>query len=977
MAGGSLGKLFVEIGMDTRGLKKGATDAEKEMYYLQKGVVKASKTIGVAMTGIGVASILIAKKFTNSFIAIDSAMAGVRKTTGMAADEIATMKRSFIGLSKVMPTAADDLANIGAIAGQLGIQGQENILGFTEDIAKMAVAFDMSAEDSATAMAKMAKIYDIQIEKVDALGSAINVLGNTTAAKESQIMAYSMSLGAAADVMGFSATEALALGATLISMGQDASMAGTRINSALTSLGKNTALAANTLGMSETAFKKAFGDDPMRMLQALATEIGTIKDPLDQNTAAVELFGTYGGKAMIALAADMEGLDTNLAAAQKGFEENTSLTEEYANATDTLAAKLQIAENRQEAAAISLGGAMAPATIAVAGATALLADGVAALPGPLQTAAGMALTLGQSFVVLGPLLMGVSAAMNVMKVTTFGAIIPALVAHAVAAWAAIAPYLVIIAPILAVVAVLAILEAKFGVVTKAISILSDVFSPLISGIKGFLGIASDAADAAEEVAWGVEEEARMMEDATGAADALSEAQKRVADSAGEVDMLTSAYEELQGAIADALGLTEDIDDQARAVEHAEFGLADAEKKYAEAIKEHGAGSDEAARADLRRRDAVDRLDDAQKKQIKLTEELATADTKKEGILSANNAKSLEGMESMLHNKQAQHEHYQEQEILAQQAHTAILGDLADHRADMEIAAAEKEAAAAETAANKSSGVWAGALRVILGPVGLVITVLKKLESEFGIVTKSTDAVKKAFAIVSDWLSDAIPKAIDTTVGFITGLGDKLLFILGPIGAVVYAFKHWDEIVGIISGVFRKVFDFMMNLDREFKKAGWNLMVALANGITSGISSAIGAVSGAVEEIMSYLPSSDAKKGPLSNLTASGIALMTTFEKGMNRIDLSGTMEHVLPTPVTSFEKGIATSSAAPATAAAPAATTFAARAPPVPAANSDNRSYSSSVNIGDVSLSSDYNFETLMKEINRHQALQRTQRGAV
>jgi len=908
MALGSLGKLFVSIGIDTASLEKGIGKAKSDISGLGAAFQKQGVAIGAAMTGIGVASLMVSKKFTTSFMAIDSAMAGVRKTTGMTKTEIAGMKDSFIELSKVMPTAADDLANIGAIAGQLGIKGQENILGFTEDIAKMAVAFDMSAEDSATAMAKMAKIYDIQIEKVDALGSAINVLGNTTAAKESQIMAYSMSLGASADVMGFAATDALALGATLISMGQDASMAGTRVNSALTSLGKNTKLAAQTLGMTEASFKRAFGEDPMRMLQALANEIGTIKDPLDQNTKAVEVFGTYGAKAIIALSADMDGLTTNLEAAQTGFEENTSLTEEYANATDTLAAKLQIAENRQEAAAISLGGAMAPATIAVAGAVALVADGVAALPGPLQTAAGMALTLGQSFVVLGPLLMGVSSAMTILKATTFSAVIPALTAHAVAAWAAIAPYLIIIAPILAVIAILAILELKFGIVTKAISILSGVFSPLIDSIKGFLGIATDAADAAADVAWGVEEEARMMDTASIAADALADAQRNVADSAAEVDTLTSAYEELQGIISDVLGLTEDMDDQGRAIEHATFGLEDAEKDYAEAVAEHGINSREAAKADLRRRDAVDRLDDAQKKQIKLAEDIAEADSKKTGILAANGADSLSDLEGILHNKKSQQEYFQDQEIAAQQTHNDKVTRLETHQTAMSLKAQEKSGA------------------------------------------KTTNIIQTTFKNLSGWLSDKVPEMVDTTIEFIMGLDDKLLLLLGPIGAVIYAFKNWDEIVKIVSGVFRRVFNFISGLDRKFRAAGKDLMVALAKGILSGISKAVDAVKGAVGKVRAYLPGSDAERGPLSDITASGAALMGTFEKGMatSRVDLGGT---------------------------------FAARAPQMAASGnggSDNTTTNnSSITIEHVTLSRDYDFNAMMADINRHQQTKRTQQGVV
>ena len=443
-------------------------------------------------------------------------------------------------------------------------------------------------------------------------------------------------------------------------------------------------------------------------------------------------------------------------------------------------------------------------------------------------------SLLQPLEALGPVMMGLGPIMMAMAMVQWSTLIPTLTAHAVAAWAAIAPYLIIIAPILAVIGVLAILEYKFGFVTKAIGMLSDAFGWVMGGLKSFLGITSDAAGAAEDLALGVEEEARLMGTAEIAADALAEAQKRVADSAAEVDILTTAYEELQGAIADVLGLTEDVDDQARAVEHAVFGLEDAEKKYAEAVAEHGINSDEAARADLRRRDAVDRLDDAQKKQIKLTEELASADTKKQEILDDNNVENLEGFENLLHNKRTQQEHFGDDVIRLETELVGVQEDLAKHRADMEIAEQERA----------ESGIRASLGRMI----------------SYGL------------------------------------------------------------------------------------EAGSALMTAFADGIKSGISKAVDAIKGAVAKVRAYLPGSDAKVGPLSDLTASGAALMATFERG------------------------IATSRASPAEA-------FAARAPYIPAAGGSSVSNSSSVSMGDVNLSSDYNFEALMQDINRYQAQQRTQRG--
>jgi len=234
---------------------------------------------------------------------------------------------------------------------------------------------------------------------------------------------------------------------------------------------------------------------------------------------------------------------------------------------------------------------------------------------------------------------------------------------------------------------------------------------------------------------------------------------------------------------------------------------------------------------------------------------------------------------------------------------------------------------------------------IAAPIIAVIAVLYILEKKFGLITKVINIVTDVLGGLVGWLSDEVPKSIDSTIQFVTGLGDKLLFVLGPIGAVIYAFKHWDEIVAIVGSVFKRVFGFIMDLDHKFRDAGKAIMVALANGIISGISGAVDAVKGALGKVRSYLPGSDAKVGPLSDITASGQALMATFEKG------------------------IATSRASPAEA-------FAARAPQVSAAGgSVSNSYSNS--FGDVHLSKDYSFMELMADTNRYQQLKRTQRGIV
>jgi phage-related minor tail protein len=87
---------------------------------------------------------------------------------------------------------------------------------------------------------------------------------------------------------------------------------------------------------------------------------------------------------------------------------------------------------------------------------------------------------------LGPIMMGIGPIMSAFSAIQAGTVIPTLTAHATAAWAAIAPYLVIIAPIAAVIAILFILEKKFGLVTKIIEIATVAFRGIAEFIKSVL-----------------------------------------------------------------------------------------------------------------------------------------------------------------------------------------------------------------------------------------------------------------------------------------------------------------------------------------------------------------------------------------------------------------------------------------------------------------------------------------------------------
>lgn len=171
--------------------------------------------------------------------------------------------------------------------------------------------------------------------------------------------------------------------------------------------------------------------------------------------------------------------------------------------------------------------------------------------------------------------------------------------------------------------------------------------------------------------------------------------------------------------------------------------------------------------------------------------------------------------------------------------------------------------------------------------------------------------------------------------------------MGRMKAIVES--HWSDMLSIITpgGLF---------------SAGQKAI----DGFISGIKSRSGDVGSAVDtsfkEAEDKMPHSDAKEGPFSELTKSGESVVETFSKGIETG--SGKIAK-------SFDAGIAP--IAPAPSVAPAAPMAAGSAG---GGGGGSTTYGGdTISIGNVSLSRDYDFPALMKDIEVYQSQKRVQRG--
>ena len=170
-----------------------------------------SKTVTVPLLAIGAAS-------TKTAIDFESAFAGVKKTVDATDKELATLEKGIRNMAKEMPQSASAIAEVAEAAGQLGIK-TSNVLDFTKTMVMLGDSTNMSADEAATSLARLANITGMSQNDFDKLGSTIVALGNNMATTESEITAMGLRLAAAGKQVGMSEAQVMSFASALSSVG--------------------------------------------------------------------------------------------------------------------------------------------------------------------------------------------------------------------------------------------------------------------------------------------------------------------------------------------------------------------------------------------------------------------------------------------------------------------------------------------------------------------------------------------------------------------------------------------------------------------------------------------------------------------------------------------------------------------------------------------------------------------------------------
>lgn len=154
---------------------------------------------------------------------------------------------------------------------------------------------------------------------------------------------------------------------------------------------------------------------------------------------------------------------------------------------------------------------------------------------------------------------------------------------------------------------------------------------------------------------------------------------------------------------------------------------------------------------------------------------------------------------------------------------------------------------------------------------------------------------------------AMPGLIASVWAFTTALLANpitwiIVGIVALIGVIILLYNNWDKVtafmssvwqgvcaavsagIGTIKGVINDAVVFVSSKIEWFRTAGSKIITTLTAGIKSVAMAPVNAIKGIFNSVRQFLPFSDAKVGPLSDLTLSGQRTITTIVEGMAKVE---------------------------------------------------------------------------------------------
>ncbi len=310
--------------------------------------------------------VFTARKAVEAFADMDAEMANVQKFTGMTTDQVAALNEEFKKMDT--RTSREELNKLAQEAGRLGMQTQEEVLGFVKAADVINVALDDLGDGATLTLSKLTDIFGDKMrygveDSLLKVGSVINELSQNCTASAPYLADFAQRLAGVGKQANMTIPEIMGLAAVLDSNGQAVEMSATAVSQLIMKMFKDPAKIAQATGLSLQEFSRVLKEDTNQALIMLLEQLNSLGN-LDVLAPVFAAMGTDGARAsqvIAALAGNINMVKQQQQAATTAFRQGNSVIKEFNVQNNTAKANLDKAKKGFNEVAVALGQKLAPA----------------------------------------------------------------------------------------------------------------------------------------------------------------------------------------------------------------------------------------------------------------------------------------------------------------------------------------------------------------------------------------------------------------------------------------------------------------------------------------------------------------------------------------------------------------------------------------------------------------------------------------
>jgi len=292
--------------------------------------------ISVAFAAVAIAPVALSIKYERAF-------ANVIRTNELVVGSTQELRAELQEITESTPISWEDITNIAALAGQLGI-AEKYIASFTESVAKFAATTDLTVDAAATAFGRLNQLIDGVDGQFEKLGSAILAVGISSVSTESEIVSVSTQIASMGNLAGLTAPEIIGLSGAMASVGIKPELARGNVTRLFSNIGKSAVEGGRGVtefgrltGRTAEEFVSDWGTQPGRVLQDFFRGINDEGPRAERTLRELGITSVRDIPAILRLAQTSDEVAKLIGISNDEFLRGSKINQQYGIISDTTA----------------------------------------------------------------------------------------------------------------------------------------------------------------------------------------------------------------------------------------------------------------------------------------------------------------------------------------------------------------------------------------------------------------------------------------------------------------------------------------------------------------------------------------------------------------------------------------------------------------------------------------------------------------